>query len=281
MTCETRGPAPTLSTMPKGLFLTFHRESQPLSAHLDAEILGPALRRVQEMSADQFAASTDDLVAGLSNEVRVEPPRLREQERAAQIVGTRRPTRTREVSHATTRHHVAVQVDGHADLLNYWPDRDDPGLTPIDTLDAGSLRPGNGEPFDFAAEVRRYEARSAQERWFLAPLEAGGPVVLQTWIELTQDEEFEVLRKERDPAAQIDRQRIVIEPIVRAIAAQTLDFFAVDLPRALTAAIDGRRDQVAARRAVYDSLTWPPPHPQALQVPTQHVRRASQDVVGR
>ncbi|WP_174534389.1 hypothetical protein [Micromonospora chalcea] len=237
-----------------GLFRTWCRENRPLSEYLERRFSAPLLGRVGALSAAELEQGDEEIVKRFIADKRIDPPRLLGQDKAAvrDGDGSRRPTPggTRT---PTSRHYIAIQLEGEEELLECWPDAATSSLQPIDHafLDDHGNRDG------FEERMRQYEYGLAQERWSIGRRSEEGPVALYTFVDLTQEDEDAVLQGTLDIRSKIDAMRAEIAPIVSAIAEQTRTFFENDLPSRLRSALQTRRQQVASRRAVEESLSWP------------------------
>jgi hypothetical protein len=246
--------------VPEGLFRTFHRENRPLSAYLMQTYGRPLLGRARGLARAEPDGDPDQLVARLLAEPRVEPPALGGMERASvrDRDGLPRPTAAAGTKALTSRHYVAIELTGEPGLLDWWPDEADEGLEPIDPFDGDPWqRPSLEAPYDYDAELARYEFQVAQDRWTVGLRADAGPVALYTFVDLTYEEERAVGRHERDLAAEVVAMRAQIEPIVAAIGAQTTAFYDVVMPPLLQEAVADEQERIRARRAVQENLSWP------------------------
>jgi hypothetical protein len=209
------------------------------------------------MPAEDQSGDVEVLARQLVDEMRLQPPRLLGQERASVGKGQMRPTPDSGTKVPTARHYVAVQVAGDIDLLEHWPDLSGSDLPAVDEGMGDWWTPDDAAGEDYVEAMRRHQALLAQDLWFVGHREDTGPRALYTWVDLTEEEEEQVERRERRLADEVSAQRVRIEPIVTGIADQTRAYFDSELPARLAEAIEVRRRRVAARKAVADELTWP------------------------
>jgi hypothetical protein len=109
-------------------------------------------------------------VAAFIARIRVDRPRLLGTElgRSSSGDGDWRPGSTASVWVSTNRHFVAIQVAGHIELLEYWPDKVGVDLVPVDAFDEKPWEENRpDEPYDEAAAVRRHNQQLASRLWFL------------------------------------------------------------------------------------------------------------------
>ncbi len=243
--------------MSDGLFNSHTKEHRPLSNELWRRVrtLDDKLAAVQDLDGlESLVAALDSLLADLN----ITPPTLGGTQRASQREGDTRWNQDRSMGVPTTRHYVAVQVFGDTELLRCWPDATGADLPAVDDEFVG----GDGSPaLQHASEEQVTNYWDASLTWTLGsrtrPSGDRLELALFTHVDLTVEEEGTVARGELDIRGTFQERRERIEPIVEAITRQTNEFFSTTLPERLHELIEGKRTQLLARRAVYDSLDFP------------------------
>lgn len=210
------------------IFGQFQRDYRPLSEYLLRRFAAPLLERIARYSSDDLGVSSEELVKTLCEEVRVAAPSLHGTEagRSDDETGDWRPGAQRGWRLRTSRHYVAIEVQGDVDLLEHWPDGGTTVLRPVDEFDEDPWADDDVGPYDAATAVRRHEQQLDRKRWFLARRHDDEPRSLYTFIDLTEGDEMAVAERGLDPRTIIDERRADVEPIVTAIAEQTRRFFA-------------------------------------------------------
>jgi hypothetical protein len=242
-----------------GLFNSFCREHRPLSSHL-WQLAHHLIGRVQAADTlERLAEYQGDRLATRIESVRPTPPRLN----GMRAASTRPDGEFRVVSASmrvpTTRHYVAVRIEGDHELLRYWPDQAEQDLSPIDEEVVAAL--GGFEALSSAAQgdVSDYWRRS--QTWMLGTVEDSPAEVSPIWALYTYEDL--TIEEERAAAAASSlrhlflRRRAQIDPIVEQITFQTERFFDLELPEHLKALVAARHAELTDRAAVTASLDFP------------------------
>ena len=243
-----------------GLFRDFQRDYRPLSHYLEEKFLRQSLANIGRFTAEDLEPPTADLVEQIVSEARVEGPSVIGIEPGSSRThgGAGRPGTERGLTLFTNRHFVAIGISGDIEMLRWWPDEADRGLVPVNVFDEGmDLWPEDcSVPYDEAAALVRHARRQADDLWDVGMRDASGPWALYTFVDLTDGDEEAVDAGEIDPRATIDSNLERVAPIIDAIREQSEHFFADELPRRLTEAVERRRGRVRSRAAVRLNLTW-------------------------
>jgi len=225
------------------VFTTFVKQYRPLSSVL-AERVAPldmALTKPTTVAAlDEFVA---DGLEPIMRDVRVPTPEL----------GDPRAIPAKEQDWARTqdggrvrvsRHYVAFEVRGDAELLSCWPDESD-DLEPVDS----PAWPAAGLTIDNRDEIWMLELVHEDAR--------PGVWGLYTYFDLTPDEEAAVDAGEIDLVSIVAERRARVDPIVARIREQVDEFYNTTLPQRVTDIVANKRKEFAAREGVTASLRFP------------------------
>ncbi|MFI6430281.1 hypothetical protein [Rhodococcus oryzae] len=167
---------------------------------------------------------------------------------------------------STTRHYLAVKVEGDHELCTCWPDDTDEDIAPLDT----QVQEESASWSRSWGRAERDKVKAAEEMWVLSTTGdpgADGVWALYTFFDLTNEEEAAA-----GPGGSIDLHAKFMERyeeaarIVNQVARQAARYFDEELPQWFKREIERRREILTNRAGVTQTLKfsneWVVPAPQ-------------------
>ncbi|OZC84856.1 hypothetical protein CH254_20980 [Rhodococcus sp. 06-412-2C] len=213
-----------------GLFTEFRKEHRLLSGELEklacdggVQAAIDDIKTVEQL--DDFSRRWPNML----KEIRPPVPKLGGT-RMRTADGVFKPVAGSSVEHRSTRYLLAIQVEGDAHLLPFWPNE-------VDDVP----EPAANDMWRFGQETEPIGSATA---------------VLHTYIDLTRDEEIAAAADGTNVRKLFEQRINHLEKLVSKIAEQTENYFDRKLPNWLTDHLSRQREILEQREAITKSLDF-------------------------